>query len=70
MTLQDVEPRERDVTLRLHLPASAMLGVEFETAYLWISFTCWVPNLLLAELWIALTGRATRQSQPASRSLG
>ena len=58
------------VTLRLHLPASAMLGIEFETAYLWISFTCWVPNLVFAELWIAFARPARFQNQPASRSLG
>lgn len=59
------------VTLRLQLPASAMLGIGFETAYLWISFTCWVPNLLAAELWVALTRvRAGFQNQPALRSFG
>lgn len=57
------------VTLRLQLPVSAMLGIDFETAYLWISFTCWVPNLVAAELWMALT-RAGAHSQPASRSFG
>lgn len=57
------------VTLRLQLPLSGMTGLEFHTAYLWISFTCWVPNLIAAELWIALT-RGGAHSQPASRSFG
>ncbi|XBQ17486.1 MAG: DUF2306 domain-containing protein [Oceanicaulis sp.] len=57
------------VTLRLQLPASAMMDLPFETAYPAIAFLCWVPNLVLAELWIAATGRLG-QNQPASRSAG
>lgn len=57
------------VTLRLQLPASAMLDIPFETAYPAIAFLCWVPNLILAEIWIALTGLGA-QNQPASRRAG
>ena len=57
------------VTLRLQLPMAGITGLEFHTAYLWISFTCWVPNLAAAELWIALS-RGRAYSQPASRSFG
>jgi uncharacterized membrane protein len=44
------------VTLRLLISASAISGLPFEEVYRAISFLCWVPNLLLAELWL----RATR----------
>jgi uncharacterized membrane protein len=37
------------VTLRLYLPAAAVLGIRFDTAYRWIAWLCWVPNLLIAE---------------------
>lgn len=40
------------VTLRLYLPISAFLPLHFEDAYRAISFLCWVPNLLLVELYI------------------
>lgn len=40
------------VTLRLLLPVAAVSGLSFEDAYRTISFLCWVPNLLLAELWL------------------
>jgi len=38
------------VTLRLLIPASAIAGLPFDEAYRAISFLCWVPNLLIAEL--------------------
>ena len=41
------------VTLRLYLPLSFMLPVDGSDAYLAISFLCWVPNLILAELYLA-----------------
>ena len=37
------------VTLRLYLPASALLGIPFESAYPVVAWLCWVPNLLVAE---------------------
>ncbi len=46
------------VSLRLMLPASAMLGLDFMDAYRAIAFLCWTPNLLLAELWLAWRGSA------------
>lgn len=39
------------VTLRLYLPASALLPVSLGDAYVAISFLCWIPNLAVAELW-------------------
>lgn len=37
------------VTLRLWLPLSQLLHIEFNTAYVVISWLCWVPNLAVAE---------------------
>lgn len=41
------------VTLRIWLPLSQFgLGLEFESAYIVISWLCWVPNLMVAEVLI------------------
>ncbi|MBV1900222.1 MAG: DUF2306 domain-containing protein [Kordiimonadaceae bacterium] len=37
------------ITLRILLPVQLIGGVPFETAYIIISWACWVPNLMLAE---------------------
>ncbi len=37
------------VTLRIYLPLSLALGVPFGNAYRVISWSCWVPNIILAE---------------------
>jgi uncharacterized membrane protein len=41
------------VTLRLYLPASMIAGLDFVSAYQWIAWLAWVPNLAIAEAWIA-----------------
>ena len=46
------------ITLRLLLPASAMLGLGFYTAYPVIAWLSWLINLALAEVFIR-RGRAT-----------
>ena len=38
------------VTLRLYLPIAPVLGYPFMPAYVAISWLCWVPNLIVAEL--------------------
>ena len=38
------------VTLRLYSPVSMAAGIEFEVAYPYIAWICWVPNLVAAEL--------------------
>lgn len=38
------------VTLRLYLPSALAAGIAFEQAYPIIAWLCWVPNLLLAEM--------------------
>jgi uncharacterized membrane protein len=40
------------VTLRLYLPLSALLPMHGDDAYRAISFLCWVPNLIAAELFL------------------
>jgi len=41
------------VTLRLYLPLGATSPFGFENAYRAISFLCWVPNLIIAEIYLA-----------------
>jgi uncharacterized membrane protein len=40
------------VTLRLYLPIAPMLGYDFMPAYVAISWLCWAPNLMVAELYL------------------
>ena len=41
------------VTLRIWLPVlPAIFGLDFNTAYAIISWLCWVPNLIIAELYL------------------
>ncbi len=48
------------VTLRLYLPLSSLLPIHFDDAYRAISFLCWVPNLLIAELYLRHCGLLNR----------
>lgn len=41
------------VTLRIYLPSSMIAGLPFEVAYPVIAWLCWVPNLIVAELFFA-----------------
>lgn len=40
------------VTLRLYLILLEFLPVEFDDGYRAISFLCWVPNWIIAELYL------------------
>jgi uncharacterized membrane protein len=40
------------VTLRTYVPLAQVMGIDFMTAYRAISWLAWVPNLMLAELYI------------------
>jgi uncharacterized membrane protein len=40
------------VTLRLYLPVLFIAHLDFNVGYRAISFLCWVPNLIVAELWL------------------
>lgn len=47
------------VMLRLYIPASVMVGIEFDVAYTSIAWLCWLPTLLLAEwVWIRAPKRS------------
>jgi uncharacterized membrane protein len=40
------------VTLRLYLPVLFIAHLDFDPGYRAISFLCWIPNLIVAELWL------------------
>lgn len=40
------------VTLRFYLGTSGAAGIEFESSYPVIAWACWVPNLVIVELWM------------------
>ena len=42
------------VTLRLYLPMIPLFDVAFLDGYRAISFLCWIPNLIAAELYLRL----------------
>jgi hypothetical protein len=46
------------VTLRLYLIPSQIAGIDFVTAYQWIAWLAWVPNIAIAEWWIVSRRRA------------
>jgi hypothetical protein len=59
------------VTLRLYLPVSIIShqGQFWVPDYQIIAWICWVPNLIIAEMWIAMRKRPRRppgQPKPAS----
>jgi uncharacterized membrane protein len=53
------------VLLRVYLPISQVMGIEFMTAYRAISWLAWVPNLVLAELYIRGLPRFPRSAVAA-----
>jgi hypothetical protein len=48
------------VTLRIWIPLGQIAGFEFVAAYVFISWLCWVPNLLVAEWIVRSTVRSAR----------
>ncbi len=46
------------ITLRIYLGASQGLGLPMDASYPVIAWLCWVPNLLLAEWWLARERRS------------
>ncbi len=51
------------VMLRIWVPVSLVMGIDFTAAYIAIAWLCWVPNLLVAEGII----RRTMKGQPRAR---
>ena len=47
------------VTLRLYLGVAIASGAPFAIAYPIIAWACWMPNLLVAELWLRRQGRVS-----------
>jgi uncharacterized membrane protein len=54
------------VTLRLYLPILPLLGLSFLDSYRLTSYLAWIPNLIVAELY--LRGAFARRSSPALAS--
>jgi uncharacterized membrane protein len=53
------------VTLRLYLPLIPLTHLGFDWGYRAISFLCWIPNLIVAELWLRRDGwRAGLRTSP------
>ena len=48
------------VTLRIYIPLSVVLGMDFAVAYPVIAWLCWVPNLVFGEWWIRREGLGKR----------
>jgi hypothetical protein len=40
------------VTLRLYLPLFPLLGIDFVDGYRAVSFLSWMPNLIVAEMYL------------------
>jgi hypothetical protein len=55
------------VTLRLYLIPSQIAGMDFVSAYQWIAWLAWVPNIAIAEWWIASRRRARLVQQGTAR---
>lgn len=53
------------VTLRLQLPIAPIMGHPFLSGYRIVSWTAWVPNLLIAEFYLRQGLARARAPQPA-----
>jgi uncharacterized membrane protein len=51
------------VMLRVWMPLSGAVGIDFLMAYRVVAWMCWVPNLLVAEWTIRRSRRSQRSSQ-------
>jgi hypothetical protein len=45
------------VALRIQLFMAGMTGMSFEASYPVIAFACWIPNLIVAEIWLRRRGQ-------------
>jgi uncharacterized membrane protein len=55
------------VMLRVWVPLSMSTGVDFTTAYMFIGWLCWVPNLLVAEWTVRRTRPVQRRAVVLAR---
>jgi hypothetical protein len=51
------------VMLRVWVPISSVIGIDFTAAYTAIAWMCWVPNLLFAQWIINRTKRSQRRTR-------
>ena len=59
------------VTLRIQLALCTASGLDFAEFYPILAFSAWIPNLIVAELWLLLRNPSRgAQNQPASLSAG
>ncbi|MFS2153916.1 MULTISPECIES: DUF2306 domain-containing protein [unclassified Rhizobium] len=56
------------VTLRLYLPLSGALTIDFPIAYPVIAWACWLPNLILAEVYLRLRATEVNAARPVTIS--
>lgn len=56
------------ITLRVYLVAIPVFHLQFELAYPAISWLCWVPNLIYAEMWIRWTAKHSAKESGLSRT--
>ncbi|HZZ34188.1 MAG TPA: DUF2306 domain-containing protein [Caulobacteraceae bacterium] len=54
------------VTLRIYMPLASAIGLDPAVSYVAISWLAWVPNLMIAELWLALGGPRTSPLRAAT----
>lgn len=52
------------ISLRVQLGVAGTFGVPVEAIYTAVAWTCWVPNVLLAELWLSLSARRHEPDHP------
>jgi uncharacterized membrane protein len=57
------------ITLRFYLALLPLFHLRFAQTYPAISWLCWVPNLLLAEIWIRWSKTSERQSSTLAPSV-
>jgi len=58
------------VTLRLQLGLGAAAEIDFATVYLLAAWGCWIPNLILAEIYLRFTAPSAAAGGPAPRAGG
>ena len=58
------------VTLRFYLPASMVMGLPYQASYAVIAWLCWVPNVFVAERYIARGWSPLRMARSPQRSFG
>ncbi|KQS79554.1 hypothetical protein ASG25_10365 [Rhizobium sp. Leaf384] len=56
------------LTLRLYLPLSGVLSIDFQTAYPAIAWVCWLPNLMLAEVYLRRRATGVDAARPVTIS--